>query len=166
MSAEEVGLAFPPRDPDDDEQLVELAANYLLITGWLEDVDEEVLDELRQALKHHGGCIVARGDVYCRDAEQLAHCWADDRRREYEREGPRFECPCGVNYGWENSGYSGGYAFFALAEDGTLRRAGERVPVRARAHRCAQAPARGRRYGPRAAVRVGRARLGSVRARP
>jgi hypothetical protein len=120
MSAEEVGLAFPPRDPDDDEQLVELAANYLLITGWLEDVDEEVLDELRQALKHHGGCIVARGDVYCRDAEQLAHCWADDRRREYEREGPRFECPCGVNYGWENSGYSGGYAFFALAEDGTF----------------------------------------------
>lgn len=119
MSAEEVGLAFPPRDGS-DEELVELAADCLLQMGWLEDVDDEILDELRQALAGHGACIIARGDVYCRDAEQLAHCWAAERQLEYEREAPRFECPCGVSYGRENSGYSGGFAFFALAEDGTF----------------------------------------------
>lgn len=107
---------FPPRDGS-DEELIDLAIDHLVMQGQIEEEDEALYASLRLVLEHHRGCIVAIGDVYQRDAQQLAHCWMTEGMWSWQRQAPRFECPCGIVYAIENSGYNG-WAFFSLEEDG------------------------------------------------
>lgn len=108
-----------------DGDLVELTICVLEGQGHVELEDEAdveaLVQELAGVLTRHRDCILVPGDPYARDAEQLAHCWMADRYWHWQiNEAPRFDCPCGVLYGQENSGYGRGWVFYALDGDGAF----------------------------------------------